>query len=370
MSNLEVEKRLGTQIKRGLFVLAALLCFREVTPVVAASQPERGGTPTQEWSQFSVGEQVYGEALRVIDGFYTAPHEGAPELANKTIKDYQSALFIPSHHELDRGDALRLRIVDGTWAQVLRENDLYNPFQQNGSPTPYSGEVYVHLADFQPVEQLEPLNVLDGTQPQDKLITVVEYPFPQILVWEKGSLILRTPVVLGADTDETRTSLGDYKIPLLRISTHMPDYPGVPWDLQFNAQKGQFLHGAVWENWLAIKTALEQQYWGVDLYQSHGCVNLPDDDAFDVSVHGEQMTVARFLFQWAMTNYPTFDPSKDEEVFVAWNDPQREESLRVVLVPTIDDLSSYAQPNSTTWAHIQSQFSELPPTQWILPSIP
>ncbi len=115
---------------------------------------------------------------------------------------------------------------------------------------------------------------------------VVSRSKQMLYAYDGDTLFMQQPVSTGLD--DTPTPLGTFRIfrktptrymqgPIPEISDQYYDLPGVPWDMYFTAQ-GAAVHGA---------------YWHTDFgsEHSHGCVNLPPDQA-------------KILYEWADLGTP------------------------------------------------------------------
>jgi len=315
-----------------------------------------------EWEVFSPGEQVFASATKVIDGFYTAPSESAEVLPNKMLADYsdrsERIKIYPKRHMVNPGTVLRLRMTDKEWAEVLPQGDAGVPFIQRPGPVNYEKlddrRVYVRQKDFAPITNFEPLNVLPTTEPKEKDIVVLTSPHPEILLLEGDQIVLRAPAVLG-DRDH-RTPYGTHKLTEAWPSRNMPGFPGVGFSLLINSGHGIYIHEAEWWTWENM------EHGG---YGSGGCVNMPDINWMTIEVDGEKISVAHFIFLWALTNYPSFDTKTMERMITPIRNPN---IIPVQITGTIEGLKGKPRLNpENDWKQVTEQYKTLGKTQWILP---
>lgn len=143
----------------------------------------------------------------------------------------------------------------------------------------YVAADYVH-AFTEPVETVEASTT--------KRI-VIDRSEQKLYAYDGDALFMEVPVSTGLDL--TPTPRGSFTVygktpsrymqgPLPGISDQYYDLPGVPWDLYFTPEGGA-IHGAYWHDHFG-------EQW------SHGCVNMPLDDAkklYDWTPLGTSVTV-------------------------------------------------------------------------------
>ncbi len=148
-------------------------------------------------------------------------------------------------------------------------------------PERVSGDLYVsaevvHLFTDDGDHELEV-----GATPSSTKRIIVDRSEQMLYAYENDALFMEEPISTGLELTPTPRGLfAVYKKtpsrymqgPLPGISDQYYDLPGVPWNLYFTYQ-GAVIHGAYWHDKFG-------EPW------SHGCVNLPPDQA-------------RKLYQWA-----------------------------------------------------------------------
>lgn len=316
----------------GILGAAALLKpYVDIYPFMPRGEAQRQLNP--DWRFFKPGDQAFGVATTVIKGLYTKPDDSTdPDIPNKLVHNYgdlsQQIHIREKRYMVNPGTALRFRVVDNTWAEVLKQNDTYSPFEVPNSNANYPGQLYVKIKDFTPVMPMPEINVKLDTKPTDKDIIVLQGAAPEIMLVEGNEIVFRAPAYLGGQ--KTPTPLGRHLISGLYVSRHMPDrFIGVPFDCLVSPEKGIFIHGAPW--WDASK--MKRGGHG-----SSGCINMLDESYATVKVNGIDVCIAQFIMEWASTNYPKYDVTKVEDVQVDWNSQDAKNRIPVHIVQTIDDL--------------------------------
>jgi hypothetical protein len=332
-------------------------------------KPQELDSVDSEWEQFDIGDQVFGVAKGPIP-VYTQPDKHSPTLPNIVLNTYppesQEILYSP-RHRMEKETTLRLKKITPEWAQILKQQDVYTPFLYPDSQGRQRDEAFVQVKDFSPIPQLESVNILPNTQPEDKEIVIVRYPSPQLLLVEQHQIVARIPVILGAG--KTPTPNGDFPIEIARLFVHMmkslnEGFVGVGYNLQVvdTSWGVVYMHNAPWWIWPNIKKGR---------YGSHGCINLPDIRWHNASIHGENVSMARFVFQWAKTNLPDYDQKKVEYVQIRPTDPKYKQHLSVHIMNAIDAAKWSKRANPKWgWESITEQFKGLEDLEWIIPHIP
>lgn len=229
--------------------------------------------------------QVFAGQRLVVN---TTAQNGSPELtavAGPTVVEAQAintqvanASSGNTTYTVQDGDRLAsiAEQFNVNWTTIARANGITNP------NTIYAGQVLViPLVDdttgtfFEPnggVPAAAAPTVLTGKQ------IVINLTNQRIYAYEDGEL-LRT-VIVSSGLPSTPTVVGDYRIYWKLTSQTMsgPGYylPGVPWVMYF--YQGYAIHGTYWHN-----------NFGQPM--SHGCVNLPSEDA-------------EWFFRWAEVGTP------------------------------------------------------------------
>ena len=125
-----------------------------------------------------------------------------------------------------------------------------------------------------------------GTKVSTTKRIVVSRSEQMLYAYDGDTLFMKQAVSTGLD--DTPTPLGSFHIyrktptrymqgPIPDLSDQYYDLPGVPWDLYFTLQGGA-IHGAYWHDEFGTQ-------------HSHGCVNLPPDQA-------------KILYDWADLGTP------------------------------------------------------------------
>lgn len=260
------------------------------------------------------------------------------------------------------GDLYRFRIENG-WAQILPDNGRLDPF---------TGELGEHT--YLPVEYLRLLDESDfapisGWDPAKRLVIVFRDGSPRIAVFDGPTVVMHAPAFLGrGGAADSLTPLGDWRTYLMRASDNMPSFTGVPYVAYFTGDKA--FHEYQGWNWSQLT------HGG---YGSRGCVNLPDRHWFTVSVNGEQISVAQWLYRWFSSvpelDYNEMDPSVEnsflDSIHPGWYDTTA--SVRVLVLNSIWDLYEYVPPARldpsspyTTWDEHVSAYQAVEST-WVLP---
>ncbi len=115
---------------------------------------------------------------------------------------------------------------------------------------------------------------------------IVDLTNETLYAYDDGVLFMQQPISTGLEL--TPTAIGKFWVrrktpdsymqgPIIGLSDQYYDLPGVPWDLYFTSD-GAAIHGAYWHNHFG-------EPW------SHGCVNLPPDQA-------------KLLYEWADLGTP------------------------------------------------------------------
>lgn len=180
-------------------------------------------------------------------------------------------LEFPVLRQLRNGVVLRIAstsITNGmTWYQIGFGGEVHYP--ERLTDDWYVAAAYVHLFyDEGPVELSAGL-----TASSTKRI-VIDLSREMLTAYDGASVFMQQPISAGLEL--TPTTLGTYAIyrklpasymqgPTPGFSTEYFDLPGVPWVMYFNTN-GSAIHGAYWHNRFGERF-------------SHGCINLPPDQA-------------------------------------------------------------------------------------------
>lgn len=316
----------------------------------------------KEWEQFQVGDQVFISAKGPCD-LYSKPNIKAPKVINRvedTYTDTSNILWSP-RYQIMHETTFRVALVEDEegkkWGEIKKEEDKYTPFMSPDTSGYQPENLYVNLDDFEPIPQLIPISVLSDTKPTDKDIVIVRVPSPQMFLVEQDEVVAHIPVILGSY--KTPTPNGDFRVSAGRLSKFMPSFTGVGYNLLIEETSGIFIHNAAWWKWAELQKGR---------YGSHGCVNLPDDRWINASIVGEDVSMARFVFQWGLTNLPDYDQKKTEYVKVSPKDPAADKLLEVHIMNTLEGLNwtKRADPKRN-WDKIALQAKGLGETQWIIP---
>jgi lipoprotein-anchoring transpeptidase ErfK/SrfK len=166
---------------------------------------------------------------------------------------------VPVTHVVEAGQELGLiaKMYDVSMQDIINLNNIENPdllFVGQELIIPASGVYTPSQEDAPPAPTPTGKSIVVSTENQ------------RIYAYQDGKLV-RTHLV-STGTSRTPTVLGDYKIQYKFAADDMqgPDYflPQVPWTMYF--YQGYAIHGTYWHNAFGRP-------------MSHGCVNLPVDEA-------------------------------------------------------------------------------------------
>ena len=315
----------------------------ECDPSVAAAAREKGTTfPDKPLSEYATGDIVYVVSNTLV-----------PVFSLITDREGKTQRVTPNQNAIVPQDrVLRVKITEPGIGQVQPDNGMYNPFG-NGFQ-----DIYVNLSDFRLIPDLEPVNLFEGTRHEEKEIVVVKGDHPEILLVEKGKIILRTPAVLGASQP---TPIGDHRISQTRVSRHMPGQIGVGFPNYFGG--GRALHASPWWNWQDIRTGF---------YGSHGCINLPEEAWGSVETWNGNISIAQFVYKWIRTNIFN-DVVENDQAQVRWDDAGYSEgisSVRLLIVSEPADLLSYSHlADGSSFEDVYRALAQMEDEAWVLPSI-
>ena len=225
------------------------------------------------------------------------------------------------------GFVVRVSEYDSDWYEVLPESGV-NPYGNLGD------RIFIPTSSIEVLssEEFQPINVFAGTLPEDKLIVVLATDNPEIALFEGNTLVMKVPVVLGP------TPSGDFRVFKTTVSDDMPSVNGVPFTNYFT--NGFAIHGLrVW-NW---RTRIGGGYG------SHGCVNLPDSEWYNIRVGDRFVGVDEWVYRWISTNidYDESDATVNNS-YVSSTDPgwySAIKSVRVIVLGSADEIFQYP-PNS------------------------
>lgn len=237
-------------------------------------------TDIAAWNNITDPNQIYaGQRLIVSNSGApdpaVAPSDPAP--ADPPAAE-QPAATSQGTYTVRAGDGLAsiARQFNVSWPTIARANNIANPNQI------YVGQVLtIPAGDVGQGTYLDPTGGVPSA-PAPTISTgkqiVVDLSDQAIYAYENGAL-LRT-VIVSTGLWGTPTVQGDYRIYWKLTSQTMsgPGYylPGVPWVMYF--YQGYAIHGTYWHN-----------NFGQPM--SHGCVNLPTDQA-------------EWFFRWAEVGTP------------------------------------------------------------------
>lgn len=188
------------------------------------------------------------------------------EVAPTTTKSINTSSTATTIHKVESGQELALiaRIYGVSVDDIVQANQLANPdllYVGQELTIPAGGVYQPSAADAPPAPLTSGKAIVVSTGEQ------------RIYAYENGTLIRSHLTSTGLPA--TPTVLGDYRIYVKYVATDMSgaDYflPQVPWTMYF--YQGYGIHGTYWHN--SFGRAM-----------SHGCVNLPPDEA-------------KWFFDWA-----------------------------------------------------------------------
>jgi hypothetical protein len=247
------------------------------TPVLSTLTPTSTATTTErerieDKSQFGNIAPEDATHIKVTDG---CEHDYSGACLNARRQPNASS---PVVTQLRNGQVLK---VDGTvdgqdrsWYRVTFSGEWLR-YPNRLPDTWYVAGEYVQPLDVKGKGTAEP-----GNASSSKRI-VVDLSEQELTAYASGSVFMREAVSTGRALFPTpRGTFPVYKMmpsrymqgPIPNIADQHYDLPGVPWNLYFTYQ-GAVIHGAYWHNQFG-------QPW------SHGCVNLPPEQA-------------EKLYQWA-----------------------------------------------------------------------
>lgn len=347
--------------KTWLLFLFFLLCTGVVGAAsVGESEDTTEQSPTQEiWN---VGDIVYAKISRAPEFISTSADfsDASKYIENRWL--YGESPRVSERHEyLDVGQVVRVEIVSDTVARILPEYGRINPTTYDVSLPVF---IPLELLRPLPTELSEPISVFPETKQYDKLIVIIhDSVSPYLLALEGGVVVLKVPVVLGP------TPYGDFRIWRKRVSDDMPGIPAIGNSQCFSG--GYCIHGSPWWNW----SETNEGHYG-----SHGCVNLPDDEWYTITVDGEEYSIDEWLFRWTNSGMPfdTQDPTIEEVAIQStedgWYVPTR--STRVIVVNSLEELyqfpitarldSSVADAQVTDWQQVIVAATTVS-TNWVIP---
>lgn len=225
------------------------------------------------WNGISDPNQIFAGQRLVVSNPSTTSLPETAAVAGPTIVEAAPAAVSPAPaptadrtYTVQRGDNLSsiARQFGLTWTTIARVNNLSNPSQI------FAGQVLIIPAvddaagtGFVPtggVPSAPAPTIATGKQ------VIVDLSDQMVYAYENGVLLRSTSASSGLPG--TATVLGDYRVYWKLTSQTMsgPGYylPGVPWVMYF--YQGYALHGTYWHN-----------NFGQPM--SHGCVNMPTDEA-------------------------------------------------------------------------------------------
>ncbi len=171
-------------------------------------------------------------------------------------------------------------VSDGhTWYKIGFDGEVHYPERVTGGW--YVAADYVHL--FSDAGPSDPATHLNASSTKRIIINLSQ---EVLYAYDGDTLFMQQPISTGLEL--TPTDVGTFFVrrktpdsymqgPIPGLSDQYYDLPGVPWDLYFTVS-GSAIHGAYWHDHFG-------QPW------SHGCVNLPPDQA-------------KLLYEWADVGTP------------------------------------------------------------------
>ena len=168
-----------------------------------------------------------------------------------------------------------------TWYKIGFDGEVHYPER-------VSGGWYV-VADYvQLFKDPGPIATTAGVNASSTKRIIIDLARQELDAYDGDTLFMQQSISTGLEL--TPTPLGKFRVyrkmpdsymqgPIPGLSDQYYDLPGVPWDLYFTRDGGA-IHGTYWHNHFG-------QQW------SHGCVNLPPDQA-------------KILYEWADLGTPVF----------------------------------------------------------------
>ena len=310
------------------------------------------------WDCIAEGDAVYARVISElpIPIIYGEPSFNGKQIPNNLLEKAEShPIRIDFRYQLTKGAILRARKLDDDFAHIERDNGRYSPFSGG------YGEVYLPLADLDPIRQYDPITLNPDIQAVDKQIIVTKGRHPELLAFEGEHLVLRIPVALGGLFGSTNTPSGDHRISWVRASRHMPGYPGVGFPLYFSQYKGYAVHDSYWWYWDRVERGF---------YGSGGCINVPNDSWRTVSHNDEEMLIATFLYRWISTNM-NYDEATQQEIRVSYRDPGYDtgiSAVRLISVVEMTELWEFPlQGAMRDWEAAIEARRALSDVEWVLP---
>ncbi|MBN1966086.1 MAG: LysM peptidoglycan-binding domain-containing protein [Anaerolineae bacterium] len=202
-----------------------------------------------------------------------------PVVANPVVTPVPTSNYATTHI-VQRGESLSIiaRIYGVTWSDIARANGIVDPnriYAGQSLTIPAAGSGYTNYTYMEPTtgQPVGPTpTITSGRQ------IIVDLSDQRVYAYENGALL--RSVVVSTGLPGTPTVTGDFNIYWKLTSQTMqgPGYylPGVPWVMYF--YQGYALHGTYWHS-----------NFGQPM--SHGCVNLPTDEA-------------AWFFNWAEVGTP------------------------------------------------------------------
>ena len=319
---------------------------------------------TNWWQNIPVGTKLYVEVVTPPDAVYREIEPSsnpADWFREENWLLFEQAMHVSAQYRfLNPQHVIRVTILEDGWG-LIEPDGQHSPYVPD--PLQYHN-VYVQLHFFQPLksEDFAPLQVYPDTQPEDKLVVVIRDAHPHLILFEGERPVLHVPVVLGP------TQAGDYRVYRTRATDDMPGMPAVPFSNYFSG--GYSIHGAPWWNWHVTTRGH---------YGSHGCVNLPDGEWYNIQWAEDYLPVAQWVYRWMSTNidYDESNPDVQQARVDAANPEwyQATGTVRVIITESIEDLTSYPLParlgslaqgsQITAWQPLIDNFYALD-NQWLI----
>lgn len=309
-----------------IFVIILVLVYEQTSPALSEEN-------TDPWRDIPIGTKVYAEVVTPPDAIFRQIVPDSP--AQQWLRETNTLLFGEAinvserHRFLDKEHVVRVTVQEGGWG-LIEPDGQHSPYIPD--PLDYHN-VFVELKYLTPLpaDAFTPFSVYEDTQAADKVAIIIRDAHPRLLLFEGEHLVMHVPVVLGP------TKQGDYRVYRTRVTDDMPGIPAVPFSNYFSG--GYTIHGAPWWNWHETVRGH---------YGSHGCVNLPDDEWYQLQLGGEYVNVANWVYRWMSTNidYDETDPDV-QQARVDSTDPgwyQATDTVRVIITDTLEGLRDFPLP--------------------------
>lgn len=280
-------------------------------------------TDDSSWLNLEPGTLVHAQIIEAPDGIYNgvACDDEARKVENQLR--FEASMQVSARHTiLDRGGNLVLRAVNGQCAQILPQRG----FQYTDSGLP----VYIETRFLRLLlpSEMTPISIDAPEHSPDKLILVLADSH-ELFAFEGTNPVLRVPVRMGP------TPIGDHRGYRATVGYDMTGFNAVPWTVDFGG--GYNFHGAPWWDWDQI---------GQGSGGSHGCINMPGDDWYQIRYGGQSMGPAQWLWRWSSANLSYDATSQDPEGWFTEVDSdaawwEGTSSIRVLVINNLYELYQY-----------------------------